>query len=70
MLIRFNKSLADAVQPRSLKEFWERVLYRPIPVLFYRAQLYEEYGLGSNEEYVGSVVQNDALLNAILENTK
>ena len=65
MTIQFNKSLYLAVKPRTLKEFYSKVLNIPLPPLEDRELIYKMFGLGDADDYVGSDVQNLAILEAI-----
>lgn len=64
MKLDFNYGLFAAVQPTTLKEFWERVMYLPLPSIDERAKLFQEYNLGNAIDYLGTDNQNMLLLEA------
>lgn len=63
----FNHGLLKATEPLTLKEFYARVMYEPIPDIPTRAALFEAYGLGQAIDYLGSDYQNILLLQKLYE---
>ena len=61
-MIEVTKGQLILHKPQNLKELFTLVLKKPLPTLSERGKLFEEYGLGPAEEYLGTAGQNQALL--------
>lgn len=62
MLIEFDTKLFLQVQPKTLKEFYDKVLKKPLATIAERGAVFETYGLGDAEEYIGLARQNQSIL--------
>lgn len=61
-MLQITKAQLVLHKPQNLKELYTLVLKKPLPSLAERGALFEEYGIGPKEEYLGTAGQNMALL--------
>ena len=50
------------MHPMTLRQFYEKVLGKPLPTIAERGMMFEEYGLGPADEFIGTAGQNQAIL--------
>ena len=58
----YNYSLFLAIKPRTLREFYEKVLNQILPPMHVVGELYEALGLGPRAWYLGTAEQNMRML--------
>lgn len=65
MIYEFDAKKFMQVKPMNLKAFFVGVLGKDLPSIQERGQMFEDYGLGEAEEYIGLAGQNQAILDML-----